>query len=154
LGADTAAKLKVVEQELADAKAALEAKDAAKEVEKEALKAEVDKKDEELDFVQQLFTQLGHPNPVDAATPRYNPQSLATGAKMNAATALREFESMHKDSTRKYWSNPTTGEQFEHVDSQKLDRYIRTHREEIRDGMEVLAKKSGLLTGGKDAANC
>jgi hypothetical protein len=152
VGADAAAKLKVVEQELADAKAALEAKDAAKEVEKEALKAEVDKKDEELDFVQQLFTQLGHPNPVDAATPRYNSQSLATGAKMDAATALREFESMHKDSTRKYWSNPTTGQQFEHVDSQKLDRYIRTHREEIRDGMEVLAKKSGLLTGGKDAA--
>lgn len=155
VGADAAAKLKAVEQELADAKAALEAKDAAVDAEKEAIKADANKKGEELDFVQQLFAQLGHPNPVGSAPLTdlsYNPMSLATGAKMDAATALREFESMHKDSARKYWSNQTTGEQYEHIDSQKLERYIRDHREEIRDGMEALAKKSGLLTGGKDAA--
>ncbi len=147
VGADAAAKLKVVEQELADAKAALAAKDAAVDEEKEVIKADADKKGEELDFVQQLFTQLGHPNPVDT---RQNFSAMATNAKMDAPTALREFESMYKDSTRKYWSNPNTGDQFEHVESSKLDRFIRKHREEIRDGMEALAKQSGLLRG-KDA---
>jgi hypothetical protein len=146
VGADAAAKLKLVEQELADAKAALEAKDAAVDEEKEAIKADADKKGDELDFVQKLFTQLGHPNPVDSST-RYSSQTLATGAKMDGATALREFESVHKDSTRKYWSNPNTGEQFEHIDTAKLDRFIRENRNEIRDGMEALAKKSGLLRG-------
>jgi len=149
VGADAAAKLKVAEQELADAKAALEAKDAAKDEEKEALKADADKKSEELDFVQQLFAQLGHPNPVGADRP-YSSQTLVTGAKMDAATALREFESIHKDSKRKYWTNETTGEQFEHMDSRKLDRFIRDHRDEVRDGLEALAKQNGLLRG-KDA---
>jgi hypothetical protein len=148
-GADAAAKLKVVEQELADAKAALEAKDAAVDEEKEALEADADKKGEELDFVQKLFTQLGHPNPIDSST-RYSSQALVTGSKMDAATALREFESMYKDANRKYWTNETTGEQFEHVDTVKLNRYIRKHREEVRDGMEALAKQNGLLRG-KDA---
>jgi hypothetical protein len=150
VGADAAAKLKVVEQELADAKAALEAKDAAVDVEKETLKADADKKGEELDFVEKLFTQLGHPNPVDGSN-RFSSQALVVGAKMDAATALREFESMHKDANRKYWSNENTGEQFEHVDTAKLDRFIRLNREEVRDGMEALAKKNGLLRG-KDAA--
>ncbi len=143
-GADAAAKLKVVEQELADAKAALEAKDAAKDEEKEAIEADAAKKGEELDFVQKLFTQLGHPNPVDS---RENFPGVMTNTKMDAPTALREFESMYKDSSRRYWSNTITGEQFEHVDSAKLDRYIRNHREEIRDGMEALAKQNGLLRG-------
>lgn len=144
VGADAAAKVSELEKELADAKAALEAKDAAKDEEKEALKADADKKGEELDFVQQLFAQLGHPNPVDS---RYNPQTLVTGAKMDAPTALREFESIHKDSNRKYWSDPRTAETFEHIDTTKIDRFIREHRNEIRDGMEALAKQNGLLRG-------
>lgn len=152
-GADAAAKLKEVEKQLADAKAALEAKDAAVEKEKEALKTDADKKGEELDFVQKLFTQLGHPNPVDLAplTDRsYNPLSLATGAKMDAPTALREFEGMYKDAPRKYWSDSRSAVTHEHIDTRKLDRFVRDHRDEVRDGMEALAKQNGLLRG-KDA---
>jgi hypothetical protein len=144
VGADAAAKVSELEKELVDAKAALEAKDAAKDEEKEALKADAEKKGEELDFVQQLFTQLGHPNPVDT---RQNFPGVMTNAKMDAPTALREFESIYKDSTRKYWSDPRTAETYEHVDATKLDRFIREHRDEVRDGMEALAKKSGLLRG-------
>jgi hypothetical protein len=141
-GAEATKKVEVLEQELADTKAALEAKETAVQA--------TEGQKEELDFVQKLFADLGHPNPAEGKD-RINSQVLVTGAKMDAKAALREFEDALKDCPTDTWADRATGQIYEQTDTRKVDRFIKQNRQAVQDAMEVLAKQNGLLRG-KDAA--
>ncbi|MBD2005623.1 MULTISPECIES: hypothetical protein [Cyanophyceae] len=99
-----------------------------------------------------IFTEFGYAVPgSDASAPQtayIAPASMRGG--MSKRDAVREFEKIREDRTQtkpQMVVNPETGEQSLHTDNRALRRFIRTHRETLRDGMEDLARKSGLLRG-------
>lgn len=146
--ADAAAKVPTLEKELADAKALLEAKESEIAAQKELAAADSAKKDSDLNFLNNLFATMGYEPPT---ADRYNPNTLATDAKMDAATALREWDSACASAKKHYWTD-RNGDSHLAIDNSSIDRFVREHRDEMQRGAETLAKKVGLLQGrGSDA---
>lgn len=142
------------------------------EKEKEELLRQIDEEKAQRDTLAQVFTEFGF-NPdgsVPAGEDRYlggrsgggnvfiAPMSTREG--ISSRDAFKEFDRILNDTATlqpRSVVNLETGTSYIQKDTRMADRWVKEHRDKIREGMTDVAKKVGLLQGrvadytGKDA---
>ncbi|MGB3208682.1 MAG: hypothetical protein WBB28_27145 [Crinalium sp.] len=157
-------KIDTLVQELEAARNDADAAKKKADEDKASLQQRIEAEKKQKDTLAQMFSEFGYVPGEDGGDRSGGhayiaPSSMRGG--MSADDAQKEFLRIldSRDATpTAMWCSPYTGETFLQKDTSKAARFIREHRELLRDGMENLAKKNGLLRGksssyaGRDAA--
>ena len=128
------------------------------EQEKDTLEKKVKSEQKQKDTITKLLSDFGYSGESDSNI-YIAPLSMRQQG-LSAKDALREFNTIYNDNSRinpKSVINPETSEAHTQFDSRPLRRFIKKHREELRDAVEGELKKRGFLRGqvsdfgGRDA---
>jgi hypothetical protein len=116
----------------------------------ENLLKQVEYEKQQKDTVARIFNDFGYaPSPADNNNVYIAPLSMRGGG-MDGKTAYREFNTLCEDNKLLQTRSivvPSTGERVLHQDVTPLQRFIVQNRDAIRNGMEDMARKVGLLNG-------
>lgn len=131
----------------------------AAQKEKEQLQAQVEAERKQRETYARVFTQFGYAPEADGAEkfPRSAFISpLANRGGISAKDAVREYERRLNDddsSKARYMATPTG--YYKQWNSKYADSWLLQNRQAMREGMDAIARKAGLLEGrygsGKDA---
>lgn len=147
---DQLRKLQESNQELAEA---LQKEKDAREKERIDLQKRLEEEIERNNNTLQVLAEFGpsagdfYDRPISAKTPPFI--STERSRTMHPDDAYREFNQIYNDSVRRgaWIADSTNGKISLQIDSRKISKFIRNHREILRDGMERFAKKHGFLRG-------
>lgn len=99
----------------------------------------------------QVFNDFGFSAPTDSDSRIQSyiaPMTMRGG--ISGRDAAKEFNRiLDNDTPSVVVANPVTGAVYTHKDTRALNRFIRKHRDAVREGLEELMRKEGYLRGGK-----
>ena len=144
---------------LVESKQQQDASEIAAQKEKEQLQVQVEAERKQRETYARVFTQFGYAPEADGAEkfPRSAFISpLANRGGISAKDAVREYERRLNDdasSKARYMATPTG--YYKQWNSKYADSWLLQNRQAMREGMDAIARKAGLLEGhygsGKDA---
>ena len=144
---------------LVESKQQQDAIEIAAQKEKDQLQAQVEAERKQRETYARVFTQFGYAPEADGAEkfPRSAFISpLANRGGISAKDAVREYERRLNDddsSKARYMATPTG--YYKQWNSKYADSWLLQNRQAMREGMDAIARKAGLLEGrhgsGKDA---
>jgi hypothetical protein len=147
--------------QLAEAKKQQDAIEEAAQKQKEQLEAKVEAERKQRDTYARVFTQFGYAPPSDSADrvtvgAQAFISPLAHRGGISPKDAVREYERRcnDDDSSKARYIATSTG-YYKQRNSKYVDSWFLQNRQALREGMDALARQTGLLEGrygsGKDA---
>ncbi|MEG3875798.1 hypothetical protein QT972_00240 [Microcoleus sp. herbarium7] len=132
----------------------------AAQTEKSKLEAELEAEKQQRDRLSRVFSQFGYAPPDGDRASFLAPQTfispMANRAGISPKDAVREYERRCNDddsSKARYIATPTG--YYKQRNSKYVDSWFLQNRQALREGMDALARQTGLLEGrygsGKDA---
>lgn len=143
---------------VAELKQQQDAIEAAAQKEKEQLQAQVEAERKQRDTYARVFSQFGYAAPEGDRAPSQSAfiAPLSTRGGISPKDAMREYERRCNDddsSKARYIATPTG--YYKQRNSKYVDSWFLQNRQALREGMDAIARKAGLLEGrfgaGKDA---